>query len=113
MFIDQTTLPQVTGRSVEEALAHFTGLRLTGRRGAIAEKILKEIRARLRFLVDVGLNYLTLDRNAETLSGGEAQRIRLASQIGAGLLKVEMRFLRWSWLVGQSEGENKVYSDWY
>ena len=93
MFIDQTTLPQVTGRSVEEALVHFTGLRLTGRRGAIAEKILKEIRARLRFLVDVGLNYLTLDRSAETLSGGEAQRIRLASQIGAGLLKVEMRFL--------------------
>ena len=93
MFIDQTTLPQVTGRSVEEALAHFTGLRLTGRRGAIAEKILKEIRARLRFLVDVGLNYLTLDRSAETLSGGEAQRIRLASQIGDGMLKVEMRFL--------------------
>ncbi|MDZ7669591.1 MAG: hypothetical protein U5Q16_09270 [Gammaproteobacteria bacterium] len=64
------------------------GCTLPGRRGKIAEKILKEIRARLQFLVDVGLNYLTLDRSAETLSGGEAQRIRLASQIGAGLVGV-------------------------
>ena len=61
---------------------------MKGQRATIAEKILKEITARLQFLVDVGLNYLTLDRSAETLSGGEAQRIRLASQIGAGLVGV-------------------------
>ena len=88
VFIGTTSLPDVTRRSVEGALKHFASLNLTGRRGAIAKKILKEIRARLRFLVDVGLNYLTLDRSAETLSGGEAQRIRLASQIGAGLVGV-------------------------
>jgi excinuclease ABC subunit A len=88
VFIDEVNLPGVTGRSVESALAYFDSLKLTGRRGEIADKILKEIRARLRFLVDVGLNYLTLDRSAETLSGGEAQRIRLASQIGAGLVGV-------------------------
>ena len=88
VFIGSTSLPDVTRRSVEDALEHFAKLNLAGRRGAIAEKILKEIRARLRFLVDVGLNYLTLDRSAETLSGGEAQRIRLASQIGAGLVGV-------------------------
>ncbi len=88
VFIGRTSLPEVTRRSVEDALEHFETMNLTGRRGAIAEKVLKEIRARLRFLVDVGLNYLTLDRSAETLSGGEAQRIRLASQIGAGLVGV-------------------------
>ena len=88
VFIGRTSLPEVTRRSVEGALEYFRKLNLTGRRGAIAEKILKEIRARLKFLVDVGLNYLTLDRSAETLSGGEAQRIRLASQIGAGLVGV-------------------------
>ena len=74
--------------SVEETLDYFNGLKLKGQRGKIADKILKEIRARLQFLVDVGLNYLTLDRSADTLSGGEAQRIRLASQIGAGLVGV-------------------------
>ncbi len=88
VFIGQTSLPEVTRSSVEAALTYFEALNLSGRRGAIAEKILKEIRARLQFLVDVGLNYLTLDRSAETLSGGEAQRIRLASQIGAGLVGV-------------------------
>ncbi len=88
VFIDDATLPELTGGSVETILAHFEALRLTGRRGEIADKIVSEIRARLRFLVDVGLNYLTLDRSAETLSGGEAQRIRLASQIGAGLVGV-------------------------
>ena len=88
VFIDGKTAPQITAGAVEDTLEHFANLRLTGRRGAIAEKIVKEISARLRFLVDVGLNYLTLDRSAETLSGGEAQRIRLASQIGAGLVGV-------------------------
>jgi excinuclease ABC subunit A len=88
VYIGDINLPAVTGRSVESALAYIESLHLTGRRGEIADKILKEIGARLRFLVDVGLNYLTLDRSAETLSGGEAQRIRLASQIGAGLVGV-------------------------
>ena len=88
VFIDDTTLPALTSGSVETILGHFEALKLTGRRGEIADKIVKEIGARLRFLVDVGLNYLTLDRSADTLSGGEAQRIRLASQIGAGLVGV-------------------------
>ncbi|MEE3133421.1 MAG: excinuclease ABC subunit UvrA [Pseudomonadota bacterium] len=88
VFIDGTALPEVTSGSVENTLEYFNKLKLEGRRGAIAEKILKEIRARLQFLVDVGLNYLSLDRNAGSLSGGEGQRIRLASQIGAGLVGV-------------------------
>ena len=88
VFIDAANLPSITSGSVEGTLHYLKGLKLTGRRGEIADKILKEIRARLQFLVDVGLNYLTLDRSAETLSGGEAQRIRLASQIGAGLVGV-------------------------
>ncbi len=88
VFIGKATLPQITAGSIEDTLSYFTKLKLKGRRGTIADKILKEIRARLKFLVDVGLNYLTLDRSAETLSGGEAQRIRLASQIGAGLVGV-------------------------
>jgi excinuclease ABC subunit A len=88
VFIDGINLPAVTSGSVEGTLEYFKGLALTGRRGEIADKILKEIRARLQFLVDVGLNYLALDRSADTLSGGEAQRIRLASQIGAGLVGV-------------------------
>lgn len=88
VFVDDRTLPEITAMPVGDAEAYFTQLTLTGRRGQIAEKILKELRDRLRFLVDVGLNYLTLNRSAETLSGGEAQRIRLASQIGAGLVGV-------------------------
>ena len=88
VFVDERTLPDITAMPVGESEDYFNKLQLSGRQGAIAEKILKEIRARYRFLVDVGLNYLTLDRSAETLSGGEAQRIRLASQIGAGLVGV-------------------------
>ena len=88
VFVDDRTLPDITAMPVGDAEAYFTQLTLAGRRGQIAEKILKELRDRLRFLVDVGLNYLTLNRSAETLSGGEAQRIRLASQIGAGLVGV-------------------------
>ncbi len=88
VFIGATSLPEVTTGSVEDTLNYFKKLKLKGQRATIADKILKEIQARLQFLVDVGLNYLTLDRSAETLSGGEAQRIRLASQIGAGLVGV-------------------------
>ena len=88
VFIGGTNLPSVTHGSVAATLEHFAKLKLRGQKATIAEKILKEIQARLQFLVDVGLNYLTLDRSAETLSGGEAQRIRLASQIGAGLVGV-------------------------
>jgi excinuclease ABC subunit A len=88
VFVDGRTLPSITSMPVGDAEAYFNALELTGRQGEIADKILKELRARYRFLVDVGLNYLTLNRSAETLSGGEAQRIRLASQIGAGLVGV-------------------------
>lgn len=88
VFIDERTLPAVAALPVGEAHRYFSSLELEGRRAKIAEKILKEINDRLRFLVDVGLNYLSLDRSADTLSGGEAQRIRLASQIGAGLVGV-------------------------
>ncbi|MEW6984127.1 excinuclease ABC subunit UvrA [Colwelliaceae bacterium 6471] len=88
VFIDNTPLPQVAEYAIADALAFFQGLNLTGQKGKIAEKILKEINDRLGFLVNVGLNYLNLSRSADTLSGGEAQRIRLASQIGAGLVGV-------------------------
>ncbi|MBO9491534.1 excinuclease ABC subunit UvrA [Endozoicomonas sp. G2_1] len=88
VFINDTPLPTITEYSIAEALDFFQSLNLTGQRGKIAEKILKEINDRLGFLVNVGLNYLNLSRSADTLSGGEAQRIRLASQIGAGLVGV-------------------------
>ncbi|KAF7775593.1 excinuclease ABC subunit A [Pseudoalteromonas citrea] len=88
VFIGQTTLPMITNMSIGESMDFFQSVELTGQRAKIAEKILKEIRDRLSFLINVGLNYLSLDRSADTLSGGEAQRIRLASQIGAGLVGV-------------------------
>lgn len=88
VFIEENNLPTLSRLPVGEAKRYFEQLSLPGRRGEVAEKILKEIRLRLSFLVNVGLDYLTLDRSADTLSGGEAQRIRLASQIGAGLMGV-------------------------
>jgi len=88
VFIDKLTLPEITTMTIAGAGDYFDGLKFKGKKKDIAEKILKEIQDRLRFLIDVGLNYLTLNRSAETLSGGEAQRIRLASQIGAGLVGV-------------------------
>jgi excinuclease ABC subunit A len=88
VFVADHALPSLTHRSIDDTLSFFESLTLSGWRGEIAAKIVKEIRERLSFLNDVGLNYLTLDRQADTLSGGEAQRIRLASQIGAGLVGV-------------------------
>ncbi|WP_047688181.1 excinuclease ABC subunit UvrA [Vibrio sp. ZOR0018] len=88
VFINDTALPEVAELSIANALQFFQSLDLEGQRAQIAEKVMKEINDRLHFLVNVGLNYLNLSRSAETLSGGEAQRIRLASQIGAGLVGV-------------------------
>ena len=88
VFVGGASLPAVTAMPIAEARQFFAEMHLSGRRGEIADKILKEVNDRLRFLINVGLDYLTLDRAAETLSGGEAQRIRLASQIGAGLVGV-------------------------
>lgn len=88
VFIGDTTLPEIVELSIADALGFFASLSLEGQRAQIAEKVMKEINDRLQFLVNVGLNYLNLSRSAETLSGGEAQRIRLASQIGAGLVGV-------------------------
>jgi excinuclease ABC subunit A len=88
VFINSTPIHAITSMRINEALSFIKAMKLDGAKEKIAEKILKEIRERLTFLADVGLNYLTLDRSAETLSGGEAQRIRLASQIGSGLVGV-------------------------
>lgn len=88
VFVDDKNLPEISAYSIEKAYAFFKELHLPGYRGEIAAKINKEIVERLGFLVNVGLDYLSLARSAETLSGGEAQRIRLASQIGSGLVGV-------------------------
>ncbi|MCF6288584.1 MAG: excinuclease ABC subunit UvrA [Proteobacteria bacterium] len=88
VFVADKSLPYINRLSIAESFAYFNNLKLTGKKAEIAEKILKEIQERLEFLVNVGLNYLSLGRNANSLSGGEAQRIRLASQIGAGLVGV-------------------------
>ena len=86
-MLNGKTLPQIVGLSIEKALAFFENLKLSGEEKQIAEEVIKEVRQRLFFLNDVGLHYLTLERTAPTLSGGEAQRVRLASQIGSGLSK--------------------------
>jgi excinuclease ABC subunit A len=88
VFVAGTNLPTITAWPIQRCLEFFDKLELEGRRGEIAPKIIKEVHERLHFLVNVGLDYLTLDRKADSLSGGEAQRIRLASQIGAGLVGV-------------------------
>lgn len=88
VFVDDNNIADITSKPIGPALKYFSKLKLKGKRGQIANKILKEINDRLEFLENVGLEYLTLDRSADTLSGGEAQRIRLASQIGAGLVGV-------------------------
>ena len=88
VFINEQSIDHIVTRSIGDALSFFEDLKLSGNRAQIADKIVKEIYDRLGFLVNVGLNYLSMDRSAETLSGGEAQRIRLASQIGSGLVGV-------------------------
>ena len=88
VFVGSQPVHQVTAMPIESSLEFFDTLSLPGHKGEIGERIIREISERLRFLVNVGLEYLTLDRTAETLSGGEAQRIRLASQIGSGLVGV-------------------------
>ncbi len=88
VFVDNHNIADITAMPIGPALEYFNKLKLTGRKGEIAKKIQKEIQDRLHFLVNVGLDYLSLERSADTLSGGEAQRIRLASQIGAGLVGV-------------------------
>lgn len=88
VFIKEHNLPEITDKAIGECFKFFDEINLTGRQGEIADKIIREIKLRLEFLVNVGLDYLTLSRSSETLSGGEAQRIRLASQIGAGLVGV-------------------------
>ena len=85
VFVGEKSLPEAVSLSIEQALDFFKHLQLVGQRATVAKKFKKKINCRLEFLVNVGLNYFTLERNADTLSGGEAQRIRLASQIGSGL----------------------------
>ena len=88
VFLENVNLPEITSYTIDQAFHFFSNLDLKGSKKEIAERIVKEVNERLEFLIDVGLNYLTLERSAESLSGGEAQRIRLASQIGAGLVGV-------------------------
>lgn len=88
VFIGEKSLPEITAMPINQTLEFFSNLKLPGSKGEIADKVLKEVKDRLNFLLNVGLDYLSLSRSAESLSGGEAQRIRLASQLGSGLVGV-------------------------
>jgi excinuclease ABC subunit A len=101
VFIQDNSLPEITCLTIDEAFKLFSNVLLSGTKKEIADRIIKEIKERLEFLIDVGLNYLTLDRSAESLSGGEAQRIRLASQIGSGLVGVTYICCVW---ISRAEG---------
>ena len=105
VFLEDKSISSITEMTIDQSFAFFSKLKLKGTKKEIADRIVKEVNERLEFLIDVGLNYLTLDRSAESLSGGEAQRIRLASQIGAGLVGVT--YILYEPSIGLHQRDNK------